>query len=86
MTVYVDDGFAIGWGKWTGGGHLQADTIEELHEFAGRLGLKRGWFQPGSRGALTAHYDLTAGKRQRAIALGAVPETWREASRRRLGR
>lgn len=88
MTVYVDDGFCGppgSWGKWTGGGHMQADTVEELHAFAERLDLKRAWFQQGSRGNVTAHYDLTAGKREQAIALGAVAETWREASRRRRG-
>lgn len=87
MTVYVDDGFCGppgSWGKWTGGGHMQADTEEELHAFAARLGLKRSWYQPGSRPA-AAHYDLTAGKRKQAIALGAVSETWREAGRRRHG-
>jgi hypothetical protein len=87
VSVYVDDGFCGpdgSWGKWTGGGHMQADTEEELHTFAARLGLKRAWFQAGSRPE-AAHYDLTAGKRQQALALGAVAETWREASRRRHG-
>lgn len=86
MTVYVDDGFCGGgpnaWGQWTGGGHMQADTEEELHKFAKKLGLKRSWFQPGSRPE-AAHYDLVKSKRDRAISLGAVSETWREASRRR---
>ena len=26
--------------------HLTADTTEELHAFAQRLGMKRAWFQP----------------------------------------
>jgi hypothetical protein len=44
--VYVDDAFVEGnWGKWTGGGHMQADTLEALHEFAARIGLRRAWFQ-----------------------------------------
>lgn len=84
MSVYVDDGFCGppgSWGKWTGGGHLQADTEEELHTFASKLGLRREWFQAGRRPE-AAHYDLTASKRELAIRLGAVAETWREASRR----
>jgi hypothetical protein len=87
VSVYVDDGFcgpAGSWGKWTGGGHMQADTLDELHAFAARIGLRRSWFQAGSRPE-AAHYDLTRGKREQAIQMGAVPETWREASRRRRG-
>jgi hypothetical protein len=86
MAVYVDDGFCgprNSWGKWTGGGHLQADTEQELHDFANRLGLKREWFQEGSR-PLAMHYDLTASKRAKAIGLGAVQETWRQAAKRRI--
>lgn len=45
--------------------HMVSDTSdEELHAFAARLGLKRGWFQGD-------HYDLTASKRALAIRLGA---------------
>jgi hypothetical protein len=47
---------------------MLADTVEELHEFAARLGLKRAWYQPVS----TPHYDLTATRRARAIHLGAL--------------
>ncbi|MBV9944095.1 MAG: DUF4031 domain-containing protein [Solirubrobacterales bacterium] len=60
LTVYVDNAFAIGdWGRWTGGGHLQADTPEELHEFAGRIGLRREWFQAKPGRPENDHYDLT---------------------------
>jgi len=47
MTVYVDD-FGIPArvsgikGRWS---HLIADTEDELHAFAARLGLRREWFQ-----------------------------------------
>lgn len=82
--VYVDDAFVAGdWGFWTGGGHLQADTAEELHEFASRLGLKREWFQSRPGRPDRDHYDLTRSGRARAIALGAVPETVREGIARR---
>ena len=80
MGVYVDDA-RIRWrGRhWS---HLVADTAEELHEAAGRLGLRREWAQEGGR---TLHYDLPEHVRARAIELGiAVSITWRELARRRL--
>jgi hypothetical protein len=43
------------------------DDVDRLHAFAARLGLKRAWFQAGSR----PHYDLTAGRRREALRLGA---------------
>jgi hypothetical protein len=84
MAVYVDDAFVAGdWGRWTGGGHLQADSPEELEAFARRLGLSSAWLQTRAGRPERAHYDLHAAGRARAIALGAVPETWREGVRRR---
>lgn len=84
MSVYVDDCFCHGdnWGKWQGGGHMQADTLDELHSMADRLGLKRSWFQRGRRAALD-HYDLTRGKREQALRLGAVAESFEDGSSRR---
>src|SRR5258708_368337 len=89
MTVYVDDaripatvrnGSRSHTSAWC---HLTADTQEELHEFAARLGLKRSYFQPGKpRGdgsrAPFWHYDVTAGVRAKAIRMGAQPPPWRE--------
>jgi hypothetical protein len=84
VTVYVDDAFVAGdWGFFTGGGHLQADSVGELHAFADRLGLRRAWFQTRPARPEHDHYDLTRAGRERAIALGAVDEPWREATRRR---
>ena len=78
MTVYVDDSFISWRGKrWC---HLQATTLDELHEFAARLGLKQEWFQKGSRPE-NDHYDVTEAKREQAIRLGAVAETWRDGAR-----
>jgi hypothetical protein len=83
MAVYVDDAFVAGdWGRWTGGGHMQADSVEELHAFAARIGLRRSWFQTRPGRPEHDHYDLTRGKRAQAIAAGAVAETWRDAARR----
>lgn len=58
--------------------HLTADgerALEELHAFAKRLGMKREWFQDH---AIAPHYDLTIGKRGRALELGAVFVSARE--------
>ncbi len=87
MTVYVDNmrmrvpkriGTVRG-GRWS---HLIADTEEELHAFAARLGLQRSWFQDprdkhpewpaDSYAANTWHYDVVDAKRRQAIELGAV--------------
>lgn len=91
MAVYVDDagipadvrsGPVVHSSQWS---HLFADTQDELHQFAtGQLGLKRSYFQTGhrrgdGRPSPHWHYDLTAGKRQQAIRLGAVPVSWRKA-------
>ncbi len=68
MTVYVDDAVTLWRGqRWA---HLMADTLDELHDFAARLGIPRRAFQDKTSGA---HYDVTAQLRERAVALGAVP-------------
>ena len=49
--------------------HLSCPDLEELHQFARTIGLKRQWFQdkPGH-----PHYDLTPGMRVMAVKRGAV--------------
>lgn len=78
-----------------GSSHLTSDvSLDELHEFARRLGLKKSWFQPrcslhkwvatGDRGIdLSSHYDLTRSRRERALAMSAVFMPIREQIRRR---
>ena len=67
MTVYVDDAVTLWRGRrWA---HLMADTLDELHAFAERLGLPRRAFQDKTSGA---HYDVNAALREQAIALGAI--------------
>jgi hypothetical protein len=84
VAVYIDDAFVAGdWGYFTGGGHLQADSLAELHAFAARLGLRRAWFQTRPARPEHDHYDLSRAGREQAIALGAIDEPWREAARRR---
>lgn len=66
MTVYVDSE-EISW-RGRAWSHLVADSLDELHAFASKLGLQRRWFQSKS---LYPHYDVTSAVRDRALALGA---------------
>ena len=49
--------------------HLSADTLDELHAFAARIGMKRSWFQDHP---IMPHYDLTPARREAALRAGAV--------------
>ena len=74
MTILVDD--AVWPFRGRRFAHLVSDTsYDELHDFAGRLGL------PG-RAFHRDHYDVTAELREAAIELGAQPVTSREIVRR----
>lgn len=55
--------------------HMLADSLDELHEMAERIGLKREWFQPKS----TPHYDVNLERRKLALRFGAV-----EADRKKV--
>lgn len=70
MAVYVDNA-RIRWrGKmWC---HLVADSLEELHDFAQKIGLQRNWFQ---QAASYPHYDVTVEIRQIALSMGALEGT-----------
>ena len=49
--------------------HMTADTLEELHAFAQKVGMYRSWFQdPPTH----PHYDLTPSRRRMAVMYGAV--------------
>jgi hypothetical protein len=84
VTVYVDE-----LRRWAptqircfraGSAHMTADALEELHAVAARIGLRREWFQDGR----IPHYDLTASRRLRALAAGAVFVPAKEQARRRI--
>lgn len=50
--------------------HMIADTPQELHEMARRIGMCRGWYQhPGI--TRFPHYDVAKGRRNAAIGFGA---------------
>lgn len=66
MTVYVDDMYKVPMGQFgrMKMSHMIADTEDELHAFAARIGIARKWYQGN-------HYDISKGKRDLAIRLGA---------------
>jgi len=62
--------------------HLTTDgDLDELHEFAASIGMKRAWFQDH---VLAPHYDLTPQRRTKAILFGAVEVPAREQARQRI--
>jgi len=62
--------------------HLTTDgTLDELHAFARKISLRRGWFQAH---ATHPHYDLTPARRAAALAAGAVFVPAKEQARARL--
>ena len=71
MSVYVD--YLGVHGNWRYGKscHMTADTLDELHAMAERIGLQRSYFQPHPR---FPHYDLNAGRREAAVCAGAVEQ------------
>lgn len=85
MTVYVDQLMGcLPTKKWPykKASHLTADSEEELHTFATKLGLQRAWFQNKHRNPVMWHYDISESKRRLAVQLGAKELTWREAAKR----
>jgi hypothetical protein len=67
MAVYVDRLVDYGW-RHGPSCHLIADSVEELMDFAVRMGLRPEWFQPKS----SPHFDLAAEGRAAAISNGAI--------------
>lgn len=63
VAVYVDDITPCipnaNW-RWSKSCHLIADTVDELHQFAKQIGMRRSWFQDDRR---LPHYDLTENRR-----------------------
>ncbi|KVP17110.1 DUF4031 domain-containing protein [Burkholderia ubonensis] len=74
MAVYVDDMEApFGRMKMC---HMVADTDEELHAMAERIGVARKWHQ--KPGTARSHYDIAQSKKTLALAAGAIPITWKQ--------
>ena len=85
MTVYVDD-MRASYGRMVMC-HMLADTDDELHAMAARIGVARRWWQSPEKTS-GSHYDIALSKRAIAVAAGAVEITLRQAAamnfRRRL--
>ncbi len=73
MAVYVDQLLKYGTKKWS---HMEADSLNELHEFAKSIGVAKCWFHnPRNQGS--PHYDLNPEQRARAVAAGAIEKDFR---------
>lgn len=82
MAVYVDDMHLSEMGQYRGMKmcHMIADSDEELHAMANRLGVDRKHFQapPKIRHSHHRHYDIAMSKRSMAIKAGAISVTMRQ--------
>lgn len=77
MAVYVDD-MRAQFGSMVMC-HMLADTDDELHAMAARIGLSRRWWQDPAKTA-GSHYDVCLSKRAAAVAAGAFEITYRQAA------
>lgn len=75
MAVFVDDMYRIPMGRFgrMKMSHMIADTDDELHAMADRIGVARRWHQGD-------HYEICRSKRALAVEAGAI-----EVSKRQLG-
>jgi Protein of unknown function (DUF4031) len=71
VTVYVDN-MRASYGRMIMC-HMVADTDEELHAMAAKIGVARRWHQKA--GTPQSHYDICLSKREAAIKAGAVQVT-----------
>lgn len=73
MTVYVDDMHKVPMGRFgrMKMSHMIADTEEELHAMAAKIGVARKWYQGD-------HYDIALSKRALAVQFGAKEVTMKE--------
>ncbi len=71
--IYVDNAFLpFGRMKMC---HMVCDGhLQELHDMAQAIGMKREWFQDGS----TPHYDVSMTRRKDAVERGATEVTTRK--------
>lgn len=67
MAVYVDN-MRARYGRMVMC-HMVADSSEELHAMADRIGVSRRWCQHA--GTYREHYDICLSKRTQAIKAGA---------------
>src|SRR3546814_8115244 len=72
MRIYVDA--AIHRWRGTLWCHMFSPNIDDLHQFAREIGMRREWFQdPRTSSKISwPHYDIIAQRRQVALSLGAI--------------
>lgn len=78
MTVYVDNAVFKKPGGRKRYCHLAADSLEELHAFAVKIGLGRHFFHASAK---HIHYDLAEDKRAAAVLAGACEVSSRDLAR-----
>ena len=83
MTVYVDD-MRAKFGRMVMC-HMIADSDQELHAMAAKIGVARKWWQ-SPQNSSGSHYDIALSKRTLAIASGAFPITLRTLATMNLRR
>lgn len=82
MAVYVDDMYKYPIGRLSRMkmSHMIADTEEELLEMVDKIGVQRKWIQNTD----PPHFDISKGKRELAIELGAIPLSMRDLVYKRI--
>ncbi|WP_234265667.1 DUF4031 domain-containing protein [Hydrogenophaga sp. NFH-34] len=83
MACYVDD-MRAPYGRMVMC-HMLADTDEELHAMADRIGVARRWWQ-GPDKSSGSHYDICLSMRAKAVEAGAIEITLLQASYMNLRR
>ena len=89
MAVYVDDMHKTIMGSYRTVQlcHMLADTDDELHAIADKIGMDRRWWQSPEKSS-GSHYDIDTFRRALAVQRGAIEITLRQAAamnmRRRL--
>lgn len=80
MAVYVDDMHLTDLGRLGRMKmcHMIADSDEELHAMADRIGVERKHHQ--AAGTARSHYDIAKSKRALAVAAGAIQITMRQSA------
>lgn len=77
MAVYVDDTEAK-YGRMIMC-HMIADSDEELHEMAEKIGIARKWHQAPPK-VSNSHYDIAKSKKALAVSFGAIEITKQQAA------
>lgn len=77
MTVYVDD-MRAPFGRMLMC-HMLADSDDELHAMADKIGVARKWWQSPEKTS-GSHYDIALSKRAIAVAAGTVEITLKQCS------